>query len=439
MELNEVEKDIQVMIKNLSARMKLQNKRIFLFGCNIYTERINNFLYEEGYSLSYIIDNDKEKQGKEICNVRICSPESIEWSKQDIVLIASGHYRSMKDQLYSLSENIKIYVLFDFEQYRENVKKKNKFWLEENFETEIQELYQGAMVYDKLKSEEPLVVIMSALGDIFAYGLYLNSYKEKMQSENIKIVIVSKGVYKVAQLFGIENLIIISNQELNVLVKFLLFYMNGDENIVICSYIRTLDTMARYKGLPFPQCWAKYFFKLKSPYQISFPSIWDERLNDIELENKGMVKGKTIILAPHTNTLAELPYQFWELLVKRFLEKKYCVFTNVIGDQKAIKGSKGIEIPLNQVGNYLDFAGYFVALRSGLCDVVGHSRCRKVIIFRDRKMDVHCSEREFFDIHTEGISENTIQYTYNDNDFFENISLVEELLINVKAEKRYLE
>lgn len=437
MELNEVERNIQVMIKNLSAQMKLDNKRIFLFGCNIYTERINNFLYEEGYSLSYIIDNDKEKQGKEICNIPICAPESIEWEKRDIVLIASGHYRSMKEQLYSLSENIEISVLFNFEQYRKNMEKKNKFWLEENFETEIQELYQGAAVYEKLKSEEPIVIIMSALGDIFACGLYLSAYRERMQADNIKIVIASKGVYKVARLFDIDNLIIISNQELNVLVKFLLFNMKGDENIVVCSCIRTLDTMARYKNISFPRCWAKYFFKLDNTYKISFPLIWDEILKDTELENKGMKKGRTVILAPYTNTLAELPYQFWELLVKRLVERKYYVFTNVVGDQKAIKGSKGIEIPLNQVGNYLEFAGYFVALRSGLCDVVGRSRCRKIIIFRDRQMDIHCAESEFFDLHTENISEDSIQYIYDDNDFLKNIDFLIELILDTKVEQNF--
>lgn len=229
-----------------------------------------------------------------------------------------------------------------------------------------------------------------------------------------------------------ENIIIISEQELDALVKFILFTANGSENIVVCSCIHTLDTMARYKKIPFPKFWAKYFFKLGRFYSINFPSIWDKNLKNIELINKGIKKNQTIILAPYTNTLPELPYQFWEQLVDRLLEMKYSVFTNIVGKQKAIKGSKGVEIPLNQIGNYLEFSGYFISLRSGLCDVAGRSNCRQIIIYRDRKFNMNCSVIEFFDLHTENISKNAVQYVYDDKHFYKNIDAIIILLLDKK-------
>lgn len=396
-----------------------------MFGYNIFFEYINNFLDKENYKLSGIIDNDTTKQGKRIFNIRISSPEIINWEDNVVVLIASKHKKDMEDQVRRLSSKAELYILIDFIQYTEKLEKESMFWIEENYQSEIQKLYRGEIIYNRLKKEERLVVFLSALGDMFAGGLYLYEYEKKLGSE-VKVVVASQGVYKIAQLFNIKNVVMISESEMDDLIKYIFFQESGDEDL--CTCINSLDIMAIYKKIPFPRFWAKYYFKLEDGYQMIFPSIWSETVEEKLLTEKGIVKKKTVVLAPYANSIEELPIQFWACLAEKLLVMNYYVLTNVIGNQKPVKGTKGIEIPLNQIGNYLEYAGYFISLRSGLCDVAGQSLCKKIVIFRDREFSDYCSQMEFFDLKTDGIAKDVIQMTYDDNDFFENINNVINLL-----------
>lgn len=417
---------IQEEIKKLSTHHKLDGKKIFLFGRNIYTERINNFLHGEGYKLCGILDNDRKKQGKKVADITIYAPEDIDHEEHLAVLIASRYYDEMKMQIQQLSCETEVFSLFDFEGYFENLERRNKFWLEDNFDIEIKKLRHGSIVYDKIKNEEQLVVFPTpSIGDIYIGCLCINEYKKEINKKNIKIVISSKGVYKITQMFGMENVVILSQKEMDDLARFL-FY-DGKEDM-ICSWRQILVSMATYKKILYPQYWAKYFFGVENDHPMNNFSIWDKTLEEKELEEKGLKKGKTIILAPYANTIEELPFQFWEYLVGKLLEMDYTVITNVVGDQKPIKNSIAMEIPLNQIGTYLEYSGYFISIRNGLCDVVGRSKCRKVIICRNRMSTRFSSEMDFFEPYSEDIAENAICCLYDDDAFFENIQLVIDAL-----------
>lgn len=427
--MDELERKIQAKIRELSARKELNNRRIFLFGHIIYTECINNFLDDEGYRLSGIIDNDKNKQGKIVIDMPVMAPEDIEWEQGDVILIMSIHEKSMKEQINRLSPDVKVIVLADRIQYEKDKEEQKKFWLDKNYKIEIQNLCQGAAIYENLKDDKALVVVLSALGDMFACGLYFREYEKKIKSKQTKIVVASKGVYKVAQLFGIKNIVMISNLEMELLVKYMLSYRSKED--IVYSIIYVLDIMAGYKKISFPRYWAKYFLRIGSNYQVDFPSIWDEKCREKELIEKGMREGKSVILAPYANSCERLPFQFWELLTEELIKRKYVVFTNTTGSQQPVKNSIRLEIPLNQLGNYLEFAGYFISLRSGLCDVAGRSQCKQIIIFRDRS-NIHSSQVEQFDLHCENISNNAIQYVYDDCDIYRNIDWIINVLVHTQ-------
>lgn len=418
---------IQKRVKELCANKKFSDKQIYLFGYNEYTIYINNILHEQGYNLTGIIDNDKKKQGSTIFNILVSAPENIDWRDNIVVLIVSKHRETMENQIQRLSQKAEIYVLADLMKFINMSEKRDMFWQEENYRLELKKLYKGEEIYNNLKCNQKLVIILPALGDMFAVGLYLYEYEKKIVGR-VKIVVSSQSVYNVAKLFGISNIEIISRIEMDTLIKYIFFLESGNEDI--CTCVNALDIIAEYKRLAFPKFWAKYYFRLKCPYKVYFPSIWDKKLEESILINQGLIKGKTVILAPYANSIEELPIQFWELLVERLLAYNYYVFTNIIGTQKPVKKSKAIEIPLNQIGNYLDYAGYFVSLRSGLCDVAGRSMCKKIVLFREQNYINHSPQIEFFDLYAEDISINVVQFLYKDNFFLENIDNVVNIILN---------
>ncbi len=422
--MGDVEIIIQKKIRELSVQKKLIDKRIFVFGYNIYWECINNFLCYEGHTICGLIDNDKKKQELEICNFPIYDPKSICWGAGDVVLIASKHKKSMMQQIFEMSEEVEIFNLVDLEDCRKEWETKQKFWIEDNYELEIQKLHQGKKVYDRIKREESLFVFpFPSIGDAFLIGLYFSQYK-LMNQQKVKVVVGSKGAYEIMQMFNIKEVEIVSEKELYSLFKFVSFCEKNMKKVFICSWMFVFESMARYKKLSFSEFCAKYVFGLENKEEVNFPSIWDVEFQEFKLENKGLSKGKTIIVAPYANSVEELPIQFWEELVKRLIKMGYYVFTNVSGNQKAIKGSKSIKIPLSQLGNYLEFAGYFISLRSGLCDIVGHSICKQIVIFRDRKIEPQSSQIAYYNLHPGKISENAIQLLYHDTSFYINIDRI---------------
>lgn len=419
---------IQSSIRELSQQSKMVGKRIFLFGLNIYAECINNFLYEEGYKIRAILDNDKNKQGKNVMDIPVLAPDNIHWTGEELVLIASKHEKSMRKQICQLSGNMaEIISLVDLVQYIQDGERSEKFWLDENYKFQVEQLCLGEAVYHRVKQKEPLVVFRHSIGDVFLFRIYLPEYKKRKGLENIKVIVSSDGAYNTAQIFGMNNVEKVTENEYLALIKFI-FFLEKKDDIVWGADWWTLP-MEIYKNIGWPRYVAKYNLRLNEPYQLDFPSIWQGSLNETELLKKGLMKGKSIILAPYTNSVSELPLQFWEILAERLKKLDYFVFTNTVGKQKPVKGTKKIEIPLEQIGIYLDYAGYFIALRSGLCDIVGHSSCKQIIIFRE-----WCMLKQGIldtDLYTDHVSAHAIQYIYSDSDFYKNVECVLHFIVDI--------
>lgn len=418
---------IKASVKELFHQKRMDGKRLFVFGLNCYTECINNFLYEEGCRISAVLDNDKGKQGKDVIDILVLAPDSIYWGRKDIVLIASKHEKSMREQIRQLSDGMAETVsLVDLVQHIEDREKSEKFWLDENYTFQMQQLCLGEEVYRRIKQREPLILCGSSLGDIFLLDVYLPEYQKKTGFKDIKFVVSSNGAYHTARVFGMDRVEKITEKENAALIKFILFLEKTGE--AVWGPNRYADAMAYYKKIAFPRCWAKYILRLDEPYQLNFPSIWEGGLNEAELLEKGMAKGKSVILAPYANSVAELPLQFWEILAKKLWQLDYFVFTNIAGSQRPVEGTWGIEIPLEQIGSYLEYAGYFIALRSGLCDIAGHSRCKQIVILRENVGRRIPSG----DIHTDHISDHAIQYIYCDSDFNKNVECILRFVTDTK-------
>lgn len=92
--------------------------------------------------------------------------------------------------------------------------------------------------------------------------------------------------------------------------------------------------------------------------------------------------GKTVLLAPYSTGLGEFlpPELFWETFAQRFKEEGFSVCTNCAGTEKPIPGTTSLMIPFKELVPFLDRAGWFVGIRSGLCDVISTSHCKKLIV-----------------------------------------------------------
>lgn len=88
----------------LISEGKLENKKIILFGAAVPSAKIKDFLESKNYTISAIIDNNKEKSGTLFYDIPVYSPEErLETFDNDIIVfIASSHYKEMSRQLETM-------------------------------------------------------------------------------------------------------------------------------------------------------------------------------------------------------------------------------------------------------------------------------------------------------------------------------------------------
>lgn len=94
---------------------------------------------------------------------------------------------------------------------------------------------------------------------------------------------------------------------------------------------------------------------------------------------------RTVVLSPEAQTLPLLSDEFWCSLAKRLINIGYCVCTNIGSNkEKVIDGTIPLLIKLNDFNKFIEKAGFFIGLRSGLCDLLCDSSCKKIVLYNNQ-------------------------------------------------------
>lgn len=116
--------------------------------------------------------------------------------------------------------------------------------------------------------------------------------------------------------------------------------------------------------------------------KLEFPKISVGITRMKELEKKYDKNEKVVLLMPYAVTLERLPMEFWEMMVQYYRKMSYRVYTNVKDETEiVIKGSESVCLSLKELFVVCDTFGWnCIALRSGICDLLGYSSSRLVTI-----------------------------------------------------------
>lgn len=106
-----------------------------------------------------------------------------------------------------------------------------------------------------------------------------------------------------------------------------------------------------------------------------------------ELLKKYDINSKTIIINPYANTVTALRISFWENLVLKLNNNGYNVYTNISNPQKeqVIKGTKSLNVTLDEIYNISSAIKAFIALRSGICEYLALNNINLVVINKNDK------------------------------------------------------
>lgn len=381
--------------KNLNHLIEtgaLDEKYIVLFGMNTPGDEVIHYLAGRGRKVNAVIDNNKLNQGKKLVGTGVYRPEEIlgRYVENAAVLICSRHFSEMKKQLTDMGYDgekqvFKVLEMNSSSRYTTDFKV---------FQEEADKLQEAGELYRRLRGKygenmEILVAPVRANGDVYIISAMMREYIALHADRNVKLAVIGTACGRIAGMFGLaqEEVMQITQEEMELLVRISRFLGEEKSGIRIVQpyymYTGIFCRLEGYKGLHFVDFFRYgYFEETKEPGKI----LDRYRGTLREEENKyGIVRGNTFILAPYANSLPQIEWAMWEKIAKMLGEKGYKVFTNSASQEEpVIPGTEKIFFPIEDTVRVLNYAGGFMAMRNGLCEVASSSLCRQIILYPDK-------------------------------------------------------
>jgi len=221
-------------------------------------------------------------------------------------------------------------------------------------------------------------------GDVYLAASYLPDWIKNHNITNYKFYVIGGANVKIAKLFDLEAISITSRQ-MDSLLRTITSGLKSELNYKILHHdapkMQTgiMDALRNVNGINFLDVYKHGVYNLAPNTQASNP-IWN--YNTDKYFTDTIIRNKTILIAPYSYTLPTPPKSFWIKLASALKSKGYYVCTNVSGKESPIKGTIPLFVPYKDLVPFLNDAGFFIGIRSGLCEIISSSTCKKVILYK---------------------------------------------------------
>ena len=414
--------NVRKVIDRLHKNNKLRNKNICLFGVSDSTRQVIQVFRMLGYEPVYIIDNDPIKQKSYCSMIKVVPLDMIPRNGKTIIFIYSMFWREMQTQAIKAGFCAKqIKVLYEKDKTLAN---------------RIYEGWLGKKIYRKLVSRYGDVSLFlcpyTGTGDVYLIGTFWHEYILNNKIEDYVFIVINEACRKVALLFNIKNVELLKNQkESEYLIRYYSLCPTEIRLKVLndgWAKIRANPTewFRGYKGLYFTELFRKFVFRLPDTSRPRHPQFLDVS-NQIKqlFEENGLIENKTVIISPYSNTLSDLPNEFWIKITDALLKKGYIVCTNSSGKHEpAIGGSIPVFFPLNIAPQFVKMAGVFIGVRSGFCDVISGASVKKIILYDAENRFYNCSAYEYFSLNHMGLCSDAVEIRYKSGELAPVVSMV---------------
>lgn len=269
-------------------------------------------------------------------------------------------------------------------------------------------------------------------GDVYLAAGFFN--KSELKKSKYIFCVIGKSNEKVAELFGLNNIEVITKEEMDSLFNFAVF--SELKNIHILhpnppnDSLGFIDMFRNINNLIFTDIIGYGAFNCKKSQIIDksvFPNF-DEKMEKL-FESQNLIKGKTILIAPYSYTLRNHPKWFWKKLACELINLGYTVCTNIGNEkEKTIEGTKGIFLKYEELDSFLKMAGYFIGIRSGFCEVISSIPCKKIILYQPYYFWGDSESIDYFSLEKMGLCDDAIELQHTGCDFY---TLIEIIVKNI--------
>lgn len=303
-----------------------------------------------------------------------------------------------------------------------------KIWKRSLINASIKAIY-GYMVCKWLRikygKKTYIFLARGKTGDIFLYFRFLKSFLEKNNIKNYVIIGDCKNLKKIKDLYPeISAPCMETSERLGLSLQTAYCFFGADNLHMSLSLMWDVD-------LPYNRCATRltskfnfiesyywFLFDLNeqkvTPVKASFSQI--DRKLEKELKRQGIVKGKTVILSPYAYCVRTISPLFWRLIGADLEKKGYKVMVMLDGTKEKNEfGFPSVFFKYKDSVAVLEYAGYFIGLRSGFCDIIAGANCKKVILYptlpKEFDGSVHRADIYYSSLKCMGLSDDAVEIT----------------------------
>lgn len=338
--------------------------------------RLNN------WNIVAVLDNNPELSGSVHEGIKVYTPQeylSKDSHKSLKIIVPTRSYQPICEQLYDMGYHIGEDVFVTYIEY-----------IPYNAKELMRKFQRGKGIYEDIRKIYPqerlYFITYPGIGDTYLAGMYLQNCMKFDGVSECVVVFITETCRRVFNILdhgaNVKGEYVVGDYE-DAMQLLLFIRQIGYDRLNVRNVTHSFDLvdpgyLRGYKGLDFNTMNQRGSYH--APVRKSGVGIHLNDAGDI-FRQYGLRQGKTVLIAPYANSARGLTYDFWEGLTHRLTEMGYDVCTNIAGKEKAIDGTIGLSVAIEMVCDFVQKAGIFIGLRSGLCDLLSGISAKKIILY----------------------------------------------------------
>lgn len=220
----------------------------------------------------------------------------------------------------------------------------------------------------------------ASIGDTLYVAALAKARKEQDASVRKVCLILKAGHAELGKLFPGVDSRIVSDETVEILERYSLYTQTWK----LCNYI-----YGHFKKTPRLEYYSEYHEAgcrsiLPRYRRLIMNLTASARLEKINLLTKDIPwkdRNQNVILMPYAKTADMLPETFWTELAQRLKASGYSIYTNVGSEKEwVVKGTLPMNKSLLDTARICENCKAVVSLRSGLCDLLGFTETKLIVI-----------------------------------------------------------
>lgn len=355
-----------------------------------------------------------------------------------ILFSLNWHYRVLRSKK----------PLLYWDQYKNDDSKETNNDFMFNADKTVMDVYEGSLkpaveIYKDLMKNYPtgtkmLLCPYAGTGDVYLVCSYINKYVQKNEINEYVLVVIGKSNYKVANLFEIDNIEKINQDEADKLTYLYMTICDVSDDIKLMhhdptqNYCGILENLRNINETKFIDMYIHNIFMCDIVKDREFPKFnyTSKKINDLFIKYR-LEPNNTVILSPYVNTLPAIPWWVWIELAKKLKMAGYMVCTNCGSpNEKEIEGTVALRFSYDISVPVIEKCGFFIGIRSGFCDVISTAKCKKIIIYQPYIFWGEGTNLDYFSLNKNKFCNDAIEIEYEGVEF---LKLIDQIVGQIKG------